>query len=128
MNQPHKVTLVLNSDYGDKLASLAESSHVWVVDSIANRSAAAEYWSRNPKHRVEAGITTFQSSANESPLESCLKMLDTIDLHHGQYSSNPPYSIFEVIGCPLSKAVKSSIEAFGFRNFEATAEGFRARR
>ena len=128
MIQTNKVTLVVNSDYGEKLASLAISSHVWVVDTPGNRSAASKYWAQNPKHKVETGITTFRSSANESLLESCLKMLDTIDLHHGETSSNPPYSVFEVIGCPLSNVLRSAIEAFGFKNFEATVEGFQARR
>jgi hypothetical protein len=124
----NKVTLVLEPDYGDRLASLAAVSHVWVMDTSANRTAALEYWAQNPKPKVETGITTFKSMEDESRWESCLKMLDTIDLHHGRYSSNPPYSVFDVIGCPLTKAVKSAVEDLGFIRFEKMIEGFRASR
>ena len=44
--------------------------------------------------------------------------------HHGQYSCNPPYSVFEVIGAPLTRAAKLAIKNLGFMKFETTAEGF----
>lgn len=124
----NKVILVLVPDYGDRLASLAATSHVWVIDTPVNRRAASEYWLQHPKSDVERGITTFKSRKDESPWESCLKMLDTIDLHHGSYSSNPPYSVLEVIGTPLTKTVKSAVAALGFTRFEKMVEGFRASR
>ncbi len=126
--QMNKVTLVLDPNYGDKLASLAAVGHVWIIDTLVNRAAASEYWARNPKHQVETGITTFKSSENESGLESCLNILETIDLHHGKYSSNPPYSVLEIVGLLLTDDVKSAIEVLGFRAFETTVEGFRATR
>jgi hypothetical protein len=55
-------------------------------------------------------------------------MLDTIDLHHGKHSSNPPYPVLDVIGCPLTKAVKSAMAGLGFTRFEKMVEGFRASR
>src|SRR6185312_2885327 len=89
----NKVTLVLVPDFGDRLASFAAISHVWVIDTPANHTAASEYWAQNPKSGVERGITTFKYSEGESRWESCLNMLATIDLHHDEYSSNPPYSV-----------------------------------
>ena len=124
----NKVTLVLEPDFGDRLASLATMSHVWVIDTPANQTAASQYWAQNPNSEIETGITTFKSSENESPWESCLNMLETIDLHHGEYSSNPPYSVLEVIGAPLTEELKSAIEGLGFRSFEPMIEGFRASR
>jgi hypothetical protein len=124
----NKVALVLEPDYGGKLASLAAISHVWVVDTPANRAAASAYRALNPKHKLEAGVTTFKASENASRLETCLGILVTVDLHHGEYSSTPPYSELEVIGVPLTNEVKSAIRDLGFGGFEATAEGFRARR
>jgi hypothetical protein len=124
----NKVALVLEPDYGSKLASLAAISHVWVVDTPANRVAASEYRALNPKHKLETGITTFKAPENASQLETCLGILATVDLHHGEYSSTPPYSELEVIGVPLTDEVKSAIRDLGFGRFEATAEGFRATR
>jgi hypothetical protein len=122
------VTLVLDPDYSDKLSSFAIISHVWVIDNAANRAAASEYWARHPHHQVETGITTFIPPENKSSLETCLNILSTIDLHHGAYSSSPPYSVLEVIGLPLADEVKSALEELGFSTFENTVNGFYARR
>ena len=126
--QVNKVALVLDPDYGDKLTSLADMGHVWVVDTRANRAVASTYWDQQPIHQVERGITTFNTSENGSRLESCLNILETIDMHHGPHSSDPPYSVLEVIGLPLTDEAQSAIEALGFDTFEKTAEGFRATR
>jgi hypothetical protein len=123
-----KVAIVLDPDYGNKLASLAAGAHVWIVDTPANRAAASEYWAQNARHKVESGVTTFKFSENASRLETCLDILATVDLHHGEYSSNPPYSELEVIGLPLTDKAKSAIKDLGFGRFETTAEGFRATR
>jgi hypothetical protein len=123
----NKVALVLDPDYGDKLTSLADVSHVWVIDTPSNRTVASEYWALNPTHQAELGITTF-SSENKSRLESCLKILETVDMHHGPHSSDPPYSVLEVIGLPLTDEAKAAIEDLGFETFETTVAGFRATR
>jgi hypothetical protein len=126
--QTNKVTLVLEPNYDGKLSPLATISHVWVVDTPANRAAALEYWAQNSKHKRGTGITTFKTSENASRLETFLGILATVDLHHGEYSSNPPYSELEVVGVPLSNKVKSAARDLGFGRIEATAEGFRAMR
>ncbi len=124
----NKVTLVLEPEYGGKLAALASISHVWVVDTPANRAAASEYWAQRLRQKGKSGITTFKFSEGASRLETCLGILATVDLHHGTYSSNPLYSELEVIGVPLSAKVKSAIRDLGFGRFERTAEGFHATR
>jgi hypothetical protein len=124
----NKVTLVLEPEYGEKLARLAAASHVWVVDTPANRGAASEYWAQNPNHKAESGITTFKVSEDVSRLETFLGILATVDLHHGAYSSNPPYSELEVIGVPLTGEAKSAVRGLGFGRFEPTAENGPARR
>jgi hypothetical protein len=58
----NKVALVLEPDFGDRLASLAGTSHVWVIDTPTNRTTALEFWSQDPKSEVERGITTFKFS------------------------------------------------------------------
>ena len=124
----NKVALVLDPNYGDKLTSLAGRSHVWVIDTPVNRAAASEYWAQNPTDEPEWGITTFNFSANESRFESCLNILETVDLHHGPYSCDPPYSVLDVIGVPFTDEAKAAIEDLGFETFETTVEGFRATR
>lgn len=124
----NKVSLVLDSDVGDRLSELASDSHVWLIDAPANRAAASKYRARNPKGGAGSGVTTFRASDDTSDLEKCLGVLGTIDLHHGEYSSDPPYSILEVVGLPRSREVISALENLGFKNFEDTEAGFRAER
>jgi hypothetical protein len=43
-----------------------------------------------------------------------LAELDTIDLHHGSYSADPPYTVLEVLGTPLTAKAKNELSAYGF--------------
>lgn len=124
----NKVILVLDRNYGAELLCVPADSHIWLIESPANREAAASYRALPGASTVENGLTTFKAADDDSGSETCRKMLATIDLHHGIYSSNPPYSVFEIVGAPLSRSVKGAIEALGFRRFESTANGFRALR
>ncbi|HST51656.1 MAG TPA: hypothetical protein VLJ61_06550 [Pyrinomonadaceae bacterium] len=124
----NKVALVLDSDFGERLLSMASDRHIWVIDTPRNRVVAAEYWARNSGPKVENGITTFKVLEDDSALERCLGILQTIDLHHGEYSSDPPYSILEVIGLPLSYEVESALRELDFRTFETTDQGFLAKK
>ena len=124
----NKVILVLEPAYGNRLVPLASTGHVWVIDTPENRVAASGHWAQRPEHKVEYGVTTFKSSGDATRLEMCLGILGTIGLHHGEYASNPPYSVLEVVGLPLTDEAQSAVEDFGFRSFESTTEGFRAAR
>jgi len=52
--------------------------------------------------------------------------LDTIDLHHGTYLTNPPYIVLEVIGSAMTTRLKAELSEFGFNEFQGISEGFRA--
>jgi hypothetical protein len=125
----NKVTMVLDPNFGQKLEAFAIHSHVWAIDTPANLTIAEKYWQNNPEHKPETGITTFHVHENETAAEACLRILDVIDLHHGEYSSTPPYSALEIIGLSvLSEQIKSALEGLGFEAFERTAEGFQSTR
>jgi hypothetical protein len=124
----NKVALVLDPNFGEKLELLAYQSHVWIIDTPHNQAIAIKYWHTHPHDKTETGITTFKFSTDKTLEELCLGMLDTIDLHHGEYSSNPPYSNLEIVGLPKSEALQSALEELGFKVFEPTAAGFRALR
>ena len=123
----NQVILVLDRNYGAELASVPDG-HVWLIESPANREAAASYRALHGESTVENGLTTFKAADDDTGSETCLKMLDTIDLHHGKYSSDPPYAVLEVVGARLRRSVKDAIAALGFSRFELTANGFRALR
>jgi hypothetical protein len=124
----NKVILIVDRNYSADLATLASDCHVWLIESAGNSESAASYWTTYPESNRGSGLTTFAAADDESGPEACLKILKTIDLHHGACSSDPPYSVLEIVGAPLSRSVKTAIEALGFSRFESTDNGFRALR
>jgi len=55
-----------------------------------------------------------------------LNEMNTIDLHHGSYSSDPPYTVLEVLGTPLSDRIRGELSEYGFVEFLPNVEGFLA--
>jgi hypothetical protein len=60
MTQPYRVFVVVDRDYGQRLAELAETGPVWIVDTPANRSVAQEIWAARPNSSHLEGVTTFK--------------------------------------------------------------------
>jgi hypothetical protein len=101
---------------------------VWIVDTPANRSVAQDIWAAHPNRSHLEGVTTFKVAESAASEDMLINQLDTIDLHHGAYSANPPYTIIEVIGAGISDKAKEALAEFGFDHFDATPQGFRATR
>ena len=123
---PYRVRVVVDPNFGERLASLPAHEPVWVIDSAANSPVAHRLWRERPAENHLTGITTFKSGGNCSPEEELLAQLGTIDLHHGEYSANPPYTVIEVIGCSPSDGVRAALAERGFRVDSPTANGFTA--
>lgn len=123
---PYRVFVVLDREYGKRLIELAVKEPVWIVDTPTNRHVAQEIWAADPNRSDLDGVTTFKVDGDCSPEDGLIGELGTIDLHHGIYSANPPYTIIEVIGANISERIKEEFSRFGFDQFEATPQGFRA--
>jgi hypothetical protein len=126
MAEAYRVFVVLDRDYGERLLELARSGPVWIVDTPQNRAAAQNLWAVNPNRNHLDGVTTFKAGQDCSNEETLINELDTIDLHHGSYSADPPYTVLEVIGARLSDKLENELSRFGFNQFRATTEGFGA--
>jgi hypothetical protein len=126
MPEPNRVVVVLDREYGERLAELAQNGPVWIVDAATNRAAAQRIWAANPNRSHLAGITTFGFVESTSSEDVLINELDTIDLHHGTYSANPPYTVLEVIGSAVTSRLKAELSEFGFNEFQATSQDFRA--
>jgi hypothetical protein len=126
MREPYRVFVVVDRDYGQRLAGLAEEGPVWIVDTPANRSVAQQIWASHPNRSHLEGVTTFKVPEGASSEDMLTNELDTIDLHHGTQSANSPYTVLEVIGIAISEKLKAELGKFGFDNFQKTAQGFRA--
>ena len=123
----HAVALVVDPKFGDRLAVLAARLHVWIIDTPENHLAAAAIWSENKNHHsLERGTTTFRADPTSPPDESVASILETVDLHNGEYSHTPPWSVLEVFGANPTPQLVDALAGFGFLNIASTHDGFRA--
>jgi hypothetical protein len=122
----YRVAVVLDRYFGDRLLALTQDGPVWIIDSPDNQTAAQGCWNRNPVASHLEGITLFKSFDSTSPEDALIANLDTIDLHHGEYSAPVPYSVLQIIGTPKTARIEASLLEYGFDHLEDTPDGFRA--
>jgi hypothetical protein len=125
---PYKVYVVVDREFGDRLAGLERGVPVWIVDTPTNKPVAQRLWKERPDDDHLTGITTFDDLKSSSPEDMLIAELYMIDLHHGSQSADPPYIDIEVIGTPLTSKAKDKLSEYGFNEFYANSGGFTARR
>ncbi len=125
MAAEYRVAVVLAREYGERVCELARSGPVWIIDTPLNRAAAQKLRAERPDASHLEGVTTFKPQA-DSAEDALVAELDTIDLHHGPYSADTPYTVLEVIGASPTERVKVELAEYGFNDFYLTEEGFRA--
>jgi len=91
-----------------------------------NRSVAQKVWAAHPNRSHLECVTTFKVLEGASSEDMLINELGTIDLHHGTYSANPPYTVLEVIGTLITARLKAELGECGFDDFQETPQGFRA--
>jgi hypothetical protein len=128
MPEPYRVFVVVDREYGERLGKLDQTAPVWIVDTPTNRTVAQQIWAANPNRSHLEGVTTFKFGEACSSEDILINELDAIDLHHGIYSANPPYTVLEAIGARITARLKAELSHFGFEDFQETDQGFRAMR
>ena len=122
------VHIVVDSNYGERIRELPLGEPVWIIESDINRPVILLLRQEQPGQCHLDGITSFCESTLISPEDNLIGLLETIDLHHGEYSHDPPYSMLHVIGVKWSKRIERELEEYGFTLHAHTAEGFVAKR
>ena len=123
-----QVSVVLDPDFGFRLAEQVSFGPVWIIDTPINRAAFEKHWA---EHRGEShlqGVTSFAAWSGASAEGLLIGEIDTIDLHHGHHSAEVPYAVLEVVGTALTSKLEEVLSEYGFVAFESTVEGFRASR
>jgi len=128
MTKPYKVFLIIDSAYGESLAALPPHAPVWIIESSLNNPIVERLRQEKAEESYLQGITTFKEKPRMTPEEQVISMLEQVDLHHGEFSADPPYSILEVIGCTPNDDMKQELQGYGFSISEITKEGFIATR
>jgi hypothetical protein len=122
----HRVAVVLDPDYAERIIDLSRKCHAWVVRSAANDAVVAGLRQDSPAYSSDEGVSSFNGA--ETPEAAFLTILSVVEEHHGAYSHHPPFSVIEVIGLEPSKAVSDELSACGFGQIEPSEDGFVARR
>jgi hypothetical protein len=128
----HKVAIVIDRNFGARLADLARDRHVWVVGSQSNAAAVQRYLTSAQMSaatdRLGAGITSFVAEDGETPEDTCARVASDVDEHHGEFAHDPPWSEIEVFGAELTSALRQTFAELGAEVWEATRDGFLCRR
>ena len=125
---PYKVCVIVDRNFGAQLNEFERGVPVWIVESPDNKPVVQRLWQERTAESHLEGITIFADSAGLSAEEILLGELDTIDLHHGIHSANPPYTVLEIVGVNLTVSVKTELVSLGFDDFQSTSTGFIATR
>src|SRR5438093_1466185 len=113
----HGVAIVVDQAFGERLIALASRLHVWIIDTPANKAAAlAHSRESSGAPSLESGATTFTCATAIPPDESVASMLETVDVHHGEYSHSPPWSFLEVFGASPTPRLSTAPAEYGFTN------------
>jgi hypothetical protein len=128
VNVPYRVYIVVDREFGEKLAELEPGVPVWIVDTPTNKPVVQRLRKEHSYNSHLNGITTFDDLKSCAPEDILLAELDVIDLHHGSCSADPPYTVLEVVGTQLSDRAKREMFEYAFNDFQTTSTGFVARR
>jgi hypothetical protein len=74
-------------------------------------------------YTIESGITKFTPSGGTAE-DWCVGVIDSLDVHHNQYSHDPGYTVLEVYGATLSEKIAAAFFKYGFFEFRNTDGGF----
>jgi hypothetical protein len=123
-----EVLVVLDPNCGDRLRDAWRGQPVWITMSPANTPEIQALWANTSSPNHLTGITGFTHKEGVAAEDQLLAELGTIDLHHGPYSTNTPYSVLTVIGAQLTEPVRAALSELGFSTFQQQSDGFAATR
>jgi len=126
MNEPYSVAVVVDSNFAERLFEIAAEMPVWIADTPANRAAAERLWAPSAPQPSTQDVTTFAVDPAATPESWLVGILANLDLHHGEYSHDPPYSAIEVYGVSLTPEIRSRCSEYDLLRFVQRTDGFRA--
>jgi hypothetical protein len=124
MDPETTVGIVLDRSFGDRLLGLPPRMPVWIIDTPPNRGSVQSLRTGDPAR----SISTFVDVPSDSAEDLLIGMLPTIDLHHGEYSQDPPYSALQVFGATPTLQVREALEEYNLVIANETPHQFGATR
>ncbi len=109
----HRVILVVDRLFGNRLRTLPDDVPVWIVGSPENFPAIIAR-----RKDALSETTSFQDFPALSPADLASRIIATIEDHHGEYSQQPPMSRLTVIGADVSGILLDALEEADFRSIK----------
>jgi hypothetical protein len=129
MNEkPYRIHVIVDASSGERIRDLPIEEPRWVVESADNLPIVQALWRERKTTNHLEGITSFKVDSKATPEDWLVSELSSIELHHGEFSHNPPWSVLNVIGVRWSERISSELGQFGFTEHVDTAIGFEAKR
>jgi hypothetical protein len=125
---PYRVHVVVDPHYGERIRSLPRGEPAWIVDSPDNHPIIQTMWQERRNLKEPNGITSFRFDPDAQPEDWFVCELGVIDLHQGEDSHDPSYSVLNVIGTAWSERIQEQLDKYGFFEHEASPQGFITRR
>jgi len=116
------VAIIVGEESSFDLQKIAESMEVWAPNLPEYKQAAERIRETLP----ESSVTLYNAATSDSPEQEFLSWLSTVDLHHGEYSSEPPWEVMHVYGATITTELERALKEYGVDDITPTDFGFRA--
>ncbi len=123
-----EVYLILDPNFGGKIASLPTGVPAWIIMSDENEPFIRRWWAANPDTPFEHGITGFLERPLATADTTFASELESIEMHHGPYSEAPSFTSLKVLGMRLTEQARQELLFLGFREISETEDDFIATR
>jgi hypothetical protein len=107
-----------------ELRTLTKQMPVWAINTPHNRAVAEQEWKESTAWTTSAGLTLFDSTTPNNGEANCIAQLDTVDLHHGEWSSGMPIQTLHVIGVAITDALRKALNDYKLTCIIVTNDGF----
>lgn len=124
--KPYKVHVIVDRAFGERLREIPVGEPAWIVDTDVNHEAYEAVGRERKSVNHLEGLSAFTVDSRKTPEDWLICEIATIDLHHGEWSHFPPWSVINVIGTSWSQRIQAELSGFGFEYHTDTAEGFLA--
>jgi hypothetical protein len=108
------VAIVLDPDFGERISEVGQRMAVWLTPSAENRDAAVrlrKLLENDPDAPVVSMWSEPRTGASE---KEWLGILQTIEMHHGEYAAERPVTELHIFGGSPEPHVVAALHAFGY--------------
>lgn len=131
-NPSHKISLIVDRQFGSRIREVATTTIAWVVESPTNNRFIGAFWDDQRAGRLkvmgDAGVTSFEAKELETAEDTCERILFEIEDHHGYYATDTPWLEIDVVGAEGNTRLRRVAEQLGATSIERTKDGFTIRR